>query len=111
MHAPPFRLARTAGLPSSGGVSPADAGRIDACCAPSRAQQAELKRRTRLSELDSNLHCSIIGTCLSTHELRKLVPKFTLFGVGLPNVKVGFTAGVTLFDAPDSAPSPFPLVP
>ncbi|MCA8094943.1 DUF2325 domain-containing protein [Burkholderia anthina] len=77
MHAPPFRLARTAGLPSSGGVSPNDAGRIDACCAPSRAQQAELKRRTRLSELDSNLHCSIIGTCLSTHELRKLVPKFT----------------------------------
>ncbi|WP_175762331.1 DUF2325 domain-containing protein [Burkholderia anthina] len=77
MHAPPFRLARTAGLPSSGGASPNDAGRIDACCAPSRAQQAELKRRTRLSELDSNLHCSIIGTCLTTHELRKLVPKFT----------------------------------
>ncbi|WP_175857235.1 DUF2325 domain-containing protein [Burkholderia anthina] len=77
MHAPPFRLARTAGLPSSGGTSPADAGRIDACCAPSRAQHVELKRRTRLSELDSNLHCSIIGTCLTTHELRKLVPKFT----------------------------------
>ncbi|AFQ51691.1 DUF2325 domain-containing protein [Burkholderia cepacia] len=77
MHAPPFRLARTAGLPSSGGPSPAGAGRIDACCAPSRAQQAELKRRARLSELDSNLHCSIIGTCLTTHELRKLVPKYT----------------------------------
>lgn len=77
MHAPPFRLARTAGLPSSGGASPADAGRIDACCAPSRAQHVELKRRTRLSELDSNLHCSIIGTCLTTHALRKLVPKFT----------------------------------
>ncbi|RQR48298.1 DUF2325 domain-containing protein [Burkholderia sp. Bp9140] len=77
MHAPPFRLARTAGLPSSGGSSPAGEGRTDACCAPSRAQQVELKRRARLSELDSNLHCSIIGTCLTTHELRKLVPKFS----------------------------------
>ncbi|MBJ9591417.1 DUF2325 domain-containing protein [Burkholderia seminalis] len=78
MHAPPFRLARTADLPSSGGLPSAATGaRIDACCAPSRAQQAELKRRARLSELDANLHCSIIGTCLTTHELRKLVPKFT----------------------------------
>ncbi|MBR8220387.1 DUF2325 domain-containing protein [Burkholderia ambifaria] len=77
MHAPPFRLARTAGLPSSGSPSPAGAGRTDACCAPPRAWQSELKRRARLSELDSNLHCSIIGTCLTTHELRKLVPRFT----------------------------------
>ncbi|KAG8149983.1 DUF2325 domain-containing protein [Burkholderia catarinensis] len=77
MHAPPFRLARTADLSSSGGHTPAATGmRIDACCAPSRAQQAALKRRARLSELDSHLHCSIIGTCLTTHELRKLVPKF-----------------------------------
>ncbi|WP_419688003.1 DUF2325 domain-containing protein [Burkholderia theae] len=77
MHAPPFRLARTAGLSSSGGHPSAASGtRIDACCAPSRAQQVELKRRTRLSELDANLHCSIIGTCLTTHELRRLVPKF-----------------------------------
>ncbi|WP_175874412.1 DUF2325 domain-containing protein [Burkholderia sp. BCC0397] len=76
MHAPPFRLARTADLSSSGGHSPAATGARDACCAPSRAQQVELKRRARLSELDANLHCSIIGTCLTTHELRKLVPKF-----------------------------------
>ncbi|MPV61042.1 peptidase [Burkholderia sp. HI2761] len=78
MHAPPFRLARMADLPSSAGHPSAGTGaRIDACCAPSRAQQAELRRRTRLFELDSHLHCSIIGTCLTTHELRKLVPKFT----------------------------------
>ncbi|MEN8515212.1 DUF2325 domain-containing protein [Burkholderia sp. RS02] len=78
MHAPPFRLARTAGLSSSGGhPSAATGARIDACCAPSRAQLAELTRRARLSELDANLHCSIIGTCLTTHELRRLVPKFT----------------------------------
>ncbi len=34
------------------------------------------RKRARLSELDSHLHCSIICTCLSTGELRKLVPKF-----------------------------------
>ncbi|WP_175957187.1 DUF2325 domain-containing protein [Burkholderia sp. BCC0405] len=78
MHAPPFRLARTADLSSPGGNLPAATGmRVDPCCAPSRAQLTELKRRTRLSELDANLHCSIIGTCLTTHELRRLVPKFT----------------------------------
>jgi hypothetical protein len=78
MHAPPFRLARTADLSSPGGNLPAATGaRADACCAPSRAQLTELKRRARLSELDANLHCSIIGTCLTTHELRRLVPKFT----------------------------------
>ncbi|BHO57796.1 hypothetical protein thsbcT34_51430 [Burkholderia contaminans] len=78
MHAPPFRLSRTADLSSPGGNLPAATGtRIDACCARSSAQPTEPKRRTRLSELDANLHCSIIGTCLTTHELRKLVPKFT----------------------------------
>lgn len=77
MHAPPFRLART-GIDTSGNAPlRAPDGRADACCAPSKAQLAELKRRPRLSELDSHLHCSIIGTCLSTHELRKLVPKYT----------------------------------
>jgi hypothetical protein len=78
MHAPPFRLARTPGIDTSGsGALPRAESRVDACCAPSKAQLAELKRRTRLAELDVHLHCSIIGTCLGTHELRKLVPKFT----------------------------------
>jgi hypothetical protein len=73
MHAPPFRLARTAGSETSAHLSRG----ADPCSAPSKAQLADLKRRTRLAELDAHLHCSIIGTCLSTHELRKLVPKFT----------------------------------
>ena len=75
MQAPPFRLARTADASRDG-----DGARLraaDACCAPpSSAQLARSKRRTRLAELDPHLHCSVIGTCLSTHELRKLVPKF-----------------------------------
>jgi hypothetical protein len=73
---PPFRLART---PSNESTSAAGAyaGLTDACCAPTDAQLRNSHRRARLSDLDSHLHCSIIGTCLSTNELRKLVPKFT----------------------------------
>ncbi|WP_322012287.1 DUF2325 domain-containing protein [Paraburkholderia sp. J12] len=75
MHAPPFRLARTQGLarPEEGSPLRAAAG----CCGPSQTDLNRAHRRTRLAELDHHLHCSIIGTCLSTHELRKLVPKFT----------------------------------
>ena len=36
------------------------------------------KRRTCIWEFDANLHCSIIGTCLSTRELRKVMTKFGL---------------------------------
>jgi len=77
MQAPPFRLARTAGTRASESAGqPLRAA--DACCAgPSSVQLAASRRRTRLTELDSHLHCSIIGTCLTTHELRKLVPRFT----------------------------------
>lgn len=34
-----------------------------------------VRRRAKLNELDGYFHCSIIGTCLSTADLRKLVPK------------------------------------
>jgi hypothetical protein len=77
MHAPPFRLARTPGT-----ATPDEAPHLRAfapaadCCGPSQDELDRSRRRTRLAELDAHLHCSIIGTCLSTHELRKLVPKF-----------------------------------
>ena len=89
---PPFRLARTPSTESSSAVGAAvgayvgayvgtqagtQAGAVDACCTPTDAQLRSPHRRTRLSDLDSHLHCSVIGTCLSTNELRKLVPKFT----------------------------------
>jgi hypothetical protein len=77
MQAPPFRLARTAGA-RAGESAGQPLRAADACCAgPSSVQLAASRRRTRLTELDSHLHCSIIGTCLTTHELRKLVPRFT----------------------------------
>jgi hypothetical protein len=79
MHAPPFRLAQTAGAKRTDD----DATRslrplvtTDACCTPSSVQLVRARRRSKLAELDPHLHCSVIGTCLTTHELRKLVPKF-----------------------------------
>jgi Uncharacterized protein conserved in bacteria (DUF2325) len=79
MNTPPFRLAQPSRLKLSGeelagtGMSSA----ADPCCTPVNASPANTRRRARLCELDGHLHCSIIGTCLSTHELRKLVPRFT----------------------------------
>ncbi|QJD98980.1 DUF2325 domain-containing protein [Massilia forsythiae] len=52
----------------------------DACCTPEREQAvpkpAPRPQRGTLADLDLNLHCSIIGTCLTTTELRRLVPRF-----------------------------------
>ncbi|MFM0054369.1 DUF2325 domain-containing protein [Paraburkholderia phytofirmans] len=77
MHTPPFRLAQPTRLKLSGDeFAGAGMHAADACCAPAKVSLSNTKRRARLAELDSHLHCSIIGTCLSTHELRKLVPKF-----------------------------------
>jgi hypothetical protein len=79
MNTPPFRLAQPSRLNLSGGeLADARTSRAaDRCCTPAKASPSNTRRRARLCDLDSHLHCSIIGTCLSTHELRKLVPKFT----------------------------------
>jgi hypothetical protein len=51
----------------------------DVCCTPAPAPRAvppaPLKQRTRLADLDPNVHCSIVGTCLTTAELRRLIPR------------------------------------
>jgi hypothetical protein len=53
------------------------AGMLDAGLAPLRPRrEPEARRRARLGDLNAHLHCSIIGTCLTTLELRKLVPRF-----------------------------------
>lgn len=78
MHMPPFRLAQPSRLKlSSDELAGTGLRAADPCCTPGEASLPTAKRRTRLAELDGQLHCSIIGTCLSTHELRKLVPKLT----------------------------------
>jgi hypothetical protein len=45
----------------------------------SAATPPEIKRR-RVWELSSNLHCSIIGTCLTTRELRQILVKMQVPG-------------------------------
>ncbi|MDI7046581.1 hypothetical protein QMN58_24025, partial [Escherichia coli] len=78
MHTPPFRLAQPSRLKlSSDELAGTGLRAADPCCTPAKTSFSNAKRRARLAELDGQLHCSIIGTCLSTHELRKLVPKFT----------------------------------
>ncbi len=70
MDAPHFLLARTfSGKEESRSIRPLHLN----CCEP----VAPVHRRARLTELDMHIHCSVIGTCLSTSELRKLVPRFT----------------------------------
>src|SRR5262245_32188947 len=39
-----------------------------------------LKRRAKIWELNTSLHCSIIGTCLSAAELRRLLVKINVAG-------------------------------
>lgn len=74
MHTPPFRLARANGIGAALGNKPSP---VADSCAQAEPQPRGGRRRTRLAELDSHLHCSIIGTCMTTGELRKLVPRFT----------------------------------
>lgn len=49
----------------------------DVCCAPAASLPAPLApaKRSRLADLDANVHCSVIGTCLTTAELRRLIPR------------------------------------
>ena len=41
-----------------------------------RANAPEAAGRARFGSMDSHLHCSVIGTCLSTGELRKAMARF-----------------------------------
>jgi N-acetylglutamate synthase-like GNAT family acetyltransferase len=71
-----FNLTRASGS-GSGEVS--NVYRLVKCCdeggPENTGSETEHKGRARLQQLHSHLHCSIIGTCLSTAELRKIVAK------------------------------------
>jgi hypothetical protein len=45
---------------------------------PRLIQREAAPRRTKIWEFSTHLHCSIIGTCLSTTELRQVLKKFGL---------------------------------
>lgn len=75
MLTPPFRSAL---LPSSlrgdaDAQHPHDLGAADVAPTP---LDSAASARPRLAEMDAHLHCSVIGTCLSTTELRKLMGRF-----------------------------------
>lgn len=94
MQRPPFALARASVL----GTATLH-GNAPGCCTP-RAQPAstadvQVRHRAALAELDSTFHCSIIGTCLSTGELRKLVRRLITLDTTAPDIEVHHEA-VTL---------------
>jgi hypothetical protein len=62
----------------------------------SDALAGQTPRRTRIWEFGTNLHCSIIGTCLSTAELRQVLEKFQVKGAGTASNHDLHIMGVTL---------------
>ncbi len=59
-----------------------------------------LKRRARIWELNSNLHCSIIGTCLSAGELKRLLVRLKVPGIETADEHELHMLGVLLADRP-----------
>ena len=72
-------------LLGSPSLPPSAPGRLSVAPATAAVSDDELaamlaapaKRRSRIWELAPNLHCSIIGTCLTTRELRQIVGRMT----------------------------------
>lgn len=75
-HRPPFRLARANVSPAARAATLSDPGCCPPAVEPPPAPTAPVCRRIGLAELDPRFYCSLIGTCLTTGELRKLVPRF-----------------------------------
>ena len=81
MLTPPFKRHFGVQALSTGPVPrAANAALAPVCCdhdAPeaSADEATPAAQRTRLQQLDPHLHCSVLGTCLSTAELRKLMAR------------------------------------
>ena len=72
---PPFKLASSAVAATGPIVS--DLLRNDRSCVPDESAADVLPHgRTRLGDLNQHIHCSVLGTCLSTADLRKLMARF-----------------------------------
>ena len=70
MLKPPFKLAATLA------DSVLDLHPAGCCERADAAPEAPAPGRARLADLDPHLHCSVIGTCMGTDELRKLMSRF-----------------------------------
>jgi Uncharacterized protein conserved in bacteria (DUF2325) len=57
-------------------------------------------RRTKIWEMHNTLHCSIVGTCLSTGELRRLLIRLKVTGVQTASDHDVHMLGVMLADRP-----------
>jgi hypothetical protein len=57
---------------------------------------AATPRRTRIWEFGTNLHCSIVGTCLSTAELRHVLDKLKISGAAIASDHELHSVGVML---------------
>ena len=72
MLTPPFKLA---------GAAVAPASHSHPCCdEPECSADKPSNGRARLAQLNSHFHCSVIGTCLSTADLAKIVARFVDVG-------------------------------
>jgi hypothetical protein len=65
--------------------------------------EALTKRRLRIWELNSSLHCSIVGTCLSTGDLRQLLGKLNIAAIPALSEHDLHKHGVTLASQKDAA--------
>ncbi len=67
-------------LQGPGGVLPAVGGNASLCPKAGLLAATETRevRRRRIWELSDSLHCSIVGTCLTTAELRQILVKIEL---------------------------------
>src|SRR5262249_45021680 len=61
------------------------------------------KRRLRIYELNSNLHCSIVGTCLSTGDLRQRLGKLNIAAIPALSEHDLHKHGVTLASQRDAS--------
>ena len=78
MLKPPFKLATSTSASTALASAARTAYAPVACCEPEddAPESASTTSRVRLADLDPHLHCSVIGTCLGTAELRKLMARF-----------------------------------
>lgn len=74
-HPAPFRLASSALAAASQG-QPLRWQNAAACCEAEQPVDEPAPGRARLAELNPHLHCSVLGTCMGTAELRKLMARF-----------------------------------
>ena len=80
MQKPPFKLAVSPAVATAVSSPRVAAAHADGCGFESRVGPDAAHARSRLTDLNPHLHCSVIGTCLSTAELRKLMATHVLVG-------------------------------